>query len=43
MSLSTLKLLIGWQEGHPAYKKLSSAMLAWLCMGQGADLHTAQL
>jgi len=36
-------LLVGWQEGHPACKKVSGWMLAWLCLGQGADLHTAQL
>ena len=23
-------LLVGWQEGHPACKKLSGGMLAWL-------------
>jgi len=36
-------LLVGQQEGHPACKKLSGGMLAWLCLGQGADLHIAQL
>ena len=25
-----LTLLVGWQEGHPACKKLSSGVLAWL-------------
>jgi len=25
-----LTLLVGWQEEHPAYKKLSGGMLAWL-------------
>jgi len=35
-------LLVGWQEGHPACKKLSGGMLAW-CLGQDADLHMAQL
>jgi len=25
-----LTLLVGQQEGHPAYKKLSSEVLAWL-------------
>jgi len=35
---------VGWAaEGHPACKKLSGEMLAWLCLGQGADLHMAQL
>jgi len=32
-------LLVGRQEGHPACKKLSGGMLAWL---PGADLHMAQ-
>jgi len=27
---SALTLLVGWQEGHPACKKLSSEVLAWL-------------
>jgi len=36
-------LFISWQEGHLACKKLSGGMLAWLCVGQGADLHMAQL
>jgi len=37
-------LLVGQQEGHPACKKLSGGMLAWLfCPKQGAYLHTAQL
>jgi len=29
-SFSALTLLVGWQEGHPACKKLSSEVLAWL-------------
>jgi len=37
-------LLVGRQEGHPACKKTEQ----WdagivLCLGQGADLHMAQL
>jgi len=37
-------LLVGWQEGHPAYKKLE-----WwgagvvICLERGAHLHMAQL
>ena len=27
---SALTLLVGWQEGHPACKKLSGGVLAWL-------------
>ena len=38
-----LMLFVGQQEGHPTCKKLSGGMLAWLCLGQGADLHMAQL
>ena len=30
MAFSALTLLVGWQEGHPACKKLSGGMLAWL-------------
>ena len=37
-------LLLGKHEGHPACKKLSGGVLAWLsCLEQGADLHMAQL
>jgi len=39
-------LLVGRQEGHPACKKLSGGVLAWLsviCLERGADLHMAQL
>jgi len=44
IAFSALTLLVGQQEGHPACKKLSGGMLAWLfCLGQGADLHMAQL
>jgi len=40
-----LTLLLGRQEGHPACKKLSGGVLAWLsiCLELGADLHMAQL
>ena len=30
IAFSALTLLVGWQEGHPACKKLSSGVLAWL-------------
>jgi len=30
IAFSALTLLVGRQEGHPAYKKLSGGMLAWL-------------
>jgi len=43
-AFSALTLLVGRQEGHPAYKKQSGGVLAWLsCLEQGADLHMAQL
>ena len=29
-SFSTLTLLFGWQEEHPAHKNLSDDVLAWL-------------
>jgi len=29
-AFSALKLLVGWQEGHLACKKLSGEVLAWL-------------
>jgi len=43
-AFSALTLLVGQQEGHPACKKLE-----WwgagvvICLGRGADLHTAHL
>ena len=30
VAFSALTLLVGWQEGHPTCKKLSSEVLAWL-------------
>jgi len=30
LAFSALTLLVGWQEGHPACKKLSGEVLAWL-------------
>ena len=30
IKFSALMLLVGWQEGHPACKKLSGGVLAWL-------------
>jgi len=29
-AFSALTLLVGWEEGHPACKKLSGGVLAWL-------------
>ena len=43
VAFSALMLLAGQQEGHTACKKLSGRMLAWLCLGRGADLHMAKL
>ena len=40
LSFSALTLLVGWQEGHPACKKLEWwGMVIWL--ERGADLHMA--
>ena len=30
VAFSALTLLVGWQEGHPACKKLSGEVLVWL-------------
>jgi len=39
-AFSALTLLVGRQEEHPACKKLSGEVLAWLfCLERGADLH----
>jgi len=35
--------LVGWQQGHPACKKVSGGASMVICLGQGADLHMAQL
>jgi len=40
-SFSALTLLVGWQEWHPACKKLSGVV--WHGLEWGADLHIAQL
>jgi len=29
-AFGALPLLVGWQEGHPAFKKLSGWVLVWL-------------
>jgi len=37
-------LLFGWQEGHPACKKLNGGVLAWLSVWSKVQtLHMAQL
>jgi len=42
-AFSELTLLVGWQKGHLACKKLSGGVMAWLfCLGRDADLHMAQ-
>jgi len=33
-----LTLLVGWQEGHPACKKLSGGVLAWLSVWSEVQL-----
>jgi len=43
-AFSALTLLVGWQEGHPACKKLEWwAAGVVICLEQGAGLHMAQL
>ena len=37
-AFSALTLLVGWQEGHPACKKLSGGELAWLSVW--SEVHT---
>jgi len=41
LAFSALTLLVGWQEGHTACKKLSGGVV--IRLEQGADLHMAQL
>jgi len=41
--ISALTMLVGWQEGHLACKKLIGGVLAWLSVWSDADLHMAQL
>jgi len=44
IAFSALTLLVGWQEGHPACKKLSGGVLVWLSVWKrGAGLHITQL
>ena len=43
-AFSALTLLVGWQEGHPACKKLEwwgTGMV--ICLERDADLHMSQL
>jgi len=43
-AFSALTLLVGWQEGHPACKKLEWWGVGMvICLEQSADLHMAQL
>jgi len=41
--LQCLMLLVGWQEGHPDCKKQWWGAGMVICLGQGADVHMAQL
>jgi len=42
-AFSALTLLVGWQEGHPACKKLSGGVLAWLSVWSEVQTHMALL
>jgi len=37
VAFSALTLLVGWQEGHPACKKLSAFVGMVICLELGAD------
>jgi len=37
-SFSALTLLVGQQEGHPACKKLSGVVLAWLAVSDEVQI-----
>jgi len=37
-AFSALTLLVGRQEGHPTYKKLSDGMLAWFSVWGGVHI-----
>ena len=37
VAFSALTLLVGWQEGHPACKKQSGGVLAWLSVWGGVQ------
>jgi len=37
-AFSALTLLVGWQEGHPACKKLIGGVLAWLSVWSEVQL-----
>jgi len=42
-AFSALTLLVGWQEGHPACKKLERWGVGMvICLERGANLHMAQ-
>ena len=44
ISFSAFTLLVGWQEGHPACKKLERCGAGVvICLERGAELHMAQL
>ena len=40
-AFSALMLLVGWQEGHPACKKLSGGILVWSTFAYGPADATA--
>jgi len=42
-AFSALTLLVGRQEGHPACKKLSGGVLAWLSVWSEMQTYMAQL
>jgi len=42
-AFSALMLLVGWQEGHPACKKLSGWVLRVIRLKRDVDLHMMSL
>ena len=40
ISFSAMTLLVWWQEGHPACKKLIGGVLVWSVAPPGGKLHT---
>jgi len=40
IAFSVWTLLIGWQEGHPACKKLSGGVLAWYWLSVWSKVQT---
>ena len=42
-AFSPLMLLVGWQEGHPACKKLSGGVLTWFSVWSEVQTYIVQV